>query len=321
MLQTALLAFFAVFVVIMAIYFWAVAVKESPAAELKRRLRQMAKEAKSDTMPEELRSDLLKETPPLESFISRIPFMKNLDKFVDQCGYKIKPSVFLLIILVIEAGSFVIAYVFRKSFLLSSFMTIGVFIGICVFLAEVWRRRKEKFTEQLPDALTMIARSLRAGHSLTSAIELVGNETPEPLGGLFKTAYEQQKLGLWIPQALSGMLQRLDSLDLRFFITVVTIHAETGGNLSEILDKLAATIRERLVLRRQVRVFSAQGRFSGYVLVALPIVAFFLLQYFMMPGYEDVFLNETKGQYILAYIAVSQIIGFLVIRKIINIRI
>ncbi len=321
MLQTALLAFFAVFVVIMAIYFWAVAVKESPAAELKRRLRQMAKESKSETMSEELRSDLLKETPPLESFINRIPFMKNLDKFVDQCGYKIKPSVFLLIILAIEAGSFVIAYVFRKSFLLSSFVTIGVFIGICVFLAEVWRRRKEKFTEQLPDALTMIARSLRAGHSLTSAIELVGNETPEPLGGLFKTAYEQQKLGLWIPQALSGMLQRLDSLDLRFFITVVAIHAETGGNLSEILDKLAATIRERLVLRRQVRVFSAQGRFSGYVLVALPIVAFFLLQYFMMPGYEDVFLNETKGQYILAYIAVSQIIGFLVIRKIINIRI
>jgi tight adherence protein B len=320
-LQTVLLAFFAVSVAIMAISFWLVAVRESPGAELKRRLRQMSKESKYESMPEGLRVELLKETPRFEKIINRIPFLKNLDKFIDQCGLKVRPDVFLLIVLLIEVGSFCVTFVFKRSFLFAAFVAAGVFIAACVYIVHARQRRMDLFTEQLPDALTMIARSLRAGHSLTSAVELVGNESPEPLGGLFKTAYEQQKLGLWIPHALAAMLPRVNSLDLRFFVTAVTVHAEAGGNLSEILDKLAATVRERLVLRRQVQVYSAQGRLSGYILVVLPIVAFFGLQYVMMPGYEDVFLNETKGHYMIGYALVSQFIGYLAIRSIINIRI
>jgi tight adherence protein B len=320
-LQIVILAFFAVSVAIMAISFWLIAMRESPAAELKRRLRQMSRESKYESMPEGLRVELLKETPRFEKIISRIPFLKHLDKFIDQCGFKVRPDIFLLIMLLIEAGSFSVTFVFKRSFLFAAFVAAGVFLGACVYIMNARQRRMDLFTEQLPDALTMIGRSLRAGHSLTSAIELVGNETREPLGGLFKTAFEQQKLGLWIPHALAAMLPRVNSLDLRFFVTAVAVHAETGGNLGEILDKLAATIRERLVLRRQVRVYSAQGRLSGYILVILPVVAFFGLQYVMMPGYEDVFLNETKGHYILAYALVSQFIGYLIIRNIIHIRI
>ncbi len=321
MLLTVFLAFFAVFVAVMAIYFWLTAVKESPAAELKRRLRRMSLDARYESIPEDLRAELLKEVTPFETFVSRIPFMKRLDVYLDQCGFKIQPLTFLLVIVLAVVLSFLVAFIFRHSLLFAAFVAACVLVGACVYVSNARKKRYSAFTEQLPDALTMIARSLRAGHSLTSAVELVGSETPEPLGGLFRAAYEQQKLGLRITDALGGMLQRMDSLDLRFFVTVITIHAESGGNLSEILDKLAATIRERIKLRRQVQVYTAQGRMSGYILVALPIFAFFFLQYVMLPGYEDVFIKETKGHYAIAYAMISQIIGFLFIRRIINIRI
>lgn len=321
MLQTVSLIFLAVFVVVMAIYLWLVAVKEAPAAELKRRLRRMSRDSKYEDMPEELRRELLKETPPLEGFVSRIPLVRDLDKLIDQCGFHIQPAHFLILALLIPGLSFVLAFIFRRSLLFATFVALSALLAMIIYVMAARKGRSDTFTEQLPDALTMIARSLRAGHSLTSAIELVATETPEPLGGLFKTAYEQQKLGLRMTDALGGMLHRMNSLDLRFFVMVIAIHADSGGNLAEILDKIAATIRERIKLRRQVRVYTAQGRLSGYILVVLPIVAFFGLQYIMMPGYEDVLLKETKGHYMLAYATISQIIGFLIIRRIINIRI
>lgn len=321
MLQTILLAFFAVFIVIMAIFILLAAFRESPAAELKRRLRRMSRDSRYESIPDELRRELLKETPPFERFVSRIPVVRNLDKLIDQCGFRIHPAHFAILTLLIVAGSFGITYIFRRSLLFAAFAALCALLGIVAYVVNARRRRSDAFTEQLPDALTMIARSLRAGHSLTSAVELVGSESAEPLGGLFKTAYEQQNLGLRMTDALAGMLQRMDSLDLRFFVMVIGIHAETGGNLAEILDKIAATIRERIKLRRQVRVYTAQGRLSGYILVALPVIAFFGLQYIMLPGYEDVLLKETNGRYLLAYAFVSQIIGFLFIKRIINIRI
>jgi tight adherence protein B len=182
------------------------------------------------------------------------------------------------------------------------------------------QRRYERFTEQLPDVLTMIARSIRAGHALSSSLELVGNESADPSGGLFKTAFEQQKLGLPVADTLMNMTERIDSLDLRFFVMVITINSEVGGNLAETLDKLAETIRERLKIRRQVKVYTAQGRLSGYLLAILPIVSFLLIN-FLIPGYEDVLTKEKPGQYILALAALMQLTGFLVIRKIVKIRI
>jgi len=166
----------------------------------------------------------------------------------------------------------------------------------------------------------MIARSLRAGHSFSSAIQLIGQEIPDPVGELFKTAYDQQQLGLRISDTLDNLNERMDSLDLRFFTTAIGINIEVGGNLSEILDNLSHTIRERLRIRRQIRVYTAQGRLSGYVLAALPIVTFVIFQ-FLLPSYERVMLTEDMGRYALMLAAFMQLIGFLFIRKIINIRI
>jgi len=321
MFKAVALSFIAVFILVMTAYLLLSNIRESTAAQLKRRLRRMARETKFATMPDDLRTELLKDTPSMEQLISRVPLLRNLDKLIDQCGLNMRPAILLVYMALSFICSFIVAYLFKGSLLFAAFVGLGVFATACIYVLNLRKRRSDLFAEQLPEALTMISRSLRAGHALSSAIELVGNETRDPLGGLFKTAYEQQKMGLRMTEALNGLLQRMDSLDLRFFITVIAINSETGGNLSEILDKLAETIRERLKLSRQVQVYTAQGRLSGYILTLLPIVAFFALQYIFLPGYETVFLTEKNGQLILAYAIISQFIGYMLIKRIINIRI
>ena len=142
----------------------------------------------------------------------------------------------------------------------------------------------------------------------------------DPAGGLFRTVYEQQKLGVRINEALTMMLDKMESLDLRFFVTIININNEVGGNLAEILEKLADTIRARLQIRRQVSVYTAQGRLSGYILAVLPVVTFAGL-YVLLPGYLDVFFKDPRAKIILAGAVSAEVVGFFVIRRIIDIRI
>jgi tight adherence protein B len=318
-ITAVIMTFGAVFLGILAAFFAVTAARQSPAAELKRRLRRLA-ERDSDGGGVAIATDLLKEISPAERFLIRLPLLGNLQRLVAQSGLHIKGSSFLLLIAAASFAGFAVMLALKKNLLLATLAAVMVTGVLVLFLQHLRQKREHKFTEQLPDALTMIGRSLRAGHSFTSAIELVGQELAEPAGGLFKTAYEQQKLGMRITDAIAMLQDRIESLDLRFFVTIVNINYEVGGNLAEILDKLADTIRSRLQLRRQVRVFTAQGRLSGYILAIMPVATFVML-YMMLPGYVDVLYKETKGQYILAAALCMEATGFLIIRKIIDIRI
>jgi tight adherence protein B len=306
--------------IFLAIFLGFSAYKESPKAELKRRLQHMAKNSSDQGMPEDLRSEIIREIPPLDRILASLPFTRNLDKKLDYAGLKITVSRFLLIPIGLAVVVFVLTMILAKSILIA--LTVAILVSLIPFgfLHFKIQQRLEKFTELFPDALTMVARSLRAGHSFTSAIQLVGQEVSDPVGGLFKTAYEQQLLGLRITETLQNLNERIESLDLRFFTTAVAINTDVGGNLAEILDSLAQTIRERLKIRRQVKVYTAQGRMSGYVLGALPIVTFIIFN-ILNPTYESVLYKETTGRYVLLFAVVMQLIGFLVIRKIIKIRI
>lgn len=320
MIAVVILTFIAVFLMVCAIFFAITTARESSAIVLKRRLRRMASSSSDLNMPDDLRTEIIKETPPLDRLFSRFPALQNVERLLDHAGLKITLTNFLLYSFVATVAMFAIVYVLSRKYFLATGFSVVTIVGIFLFLFYLKNKRLDKFTEQLPEALNMMSRSLRSGHSLTSAVELVGDEIAEPAKELFKTAYEQQKLGLRITDALINMVDRIDCVDLRFFTTAVSINSEVGGNLAEILDKLAETIRERLKIKRQVRVFTAQGRMSGYVLGALPIVTFLIFN-MIMPGYEDVLIKEREGQYILGYAIVSQLMGFLIIRKIINIRI
>jgi tight adherence protein B len=287
---------------------------------LKKRLRRMAMRGDDAAIPEELKSEIIREIPPFERLLAKLPLIGNIDRNLDQAGLKTTPTQFALYTLLSMVLGFCAGYVVMKSLLFACAVPIAVVLAVVVLLGQLKRRREEKFTEQMPDVLAMLSRSLRAGHSMNSAIELVGKEVADPAGELFKIAYEQQKLGLRILDTLANMTLRIESLDLRFFVTSISIHSEVGGNLAEVLDKLAETIRERLKIKRQVRVITAQGRLSGYVLGALPMVVF-LGMTVLLPGYEEQLFKEKLGNYMLAGALSLQIIGFIVIRKIINIRI
>ena len=311
--------FLTVFCILVAVYLGVTGVQSSPKSELKRRLRNMAKQ---DTlgMPAQLRSEITRETAPADRVLSRLPFTRNLDQKLDHAGLQLTASAFVLSSAGLAlAGAAVTAYL-THSALFSLLAALASAVLAFGFLRFKTMQRTEKFTELFPDALTMIARSLRAGHSFNTAVQLVGQEIADPVGELFKVAYDQQQLGLRISDSLGNLNERVDSLDLRFFTTVVSIHTDIGGNLSEILDKLAVTIRERLRIRRQVQVYTAQGRMSGYVLGALPIIAYVCFNV-LNPGYESALIKDPMGISILLVAAGMQLLGLLVIRNIIKIQI
>ena len=319
LLPIAALVFLCVFCFFIAIYMAMVARNASPKAELKRRLQRMARSGAKE-LPAELRAEITREVKPADRLFARLPVTRNLDKKLDHAGLKITVSVFVMIALALATACAAVAIMVTKSALLGLSAAAAMLLCADVFLKFKIEQRKEKFTELFPDALSMISRSLRAGHSFTSTIQLVGMEMPSPIGELFKMAYDQQFLGLRMADTLTNLNERIDSLDLRFFTTVIGINSEIGGNLSEVLDKLAVTIRERIRIRRQVQVYTAQGRMSGYVVGVLPIVAFVAFN-FLNADYESALFKEPMGIYVLVFAACLQLLGLLVIRNIIKIKI
>jgi tight adherence protein B len=179
--------------------------------------------------------------------------------------------------------------------------------------------RMRKFEEQLPDAIDLIGRAIRAGHPLHAGFKMVADETPAPMATEFRQVFEEQRFGLAFEDSMYAFADRVKLVDTRIFVTAVMIHRQVGGNLAEVLDNLAYVIRERFKLRRQLRVITAQGRLSGYVLAVLPIavgVAIYLLN----PEYMMVLFTKTLGRFMLIAAATLQILGYLWIRKIVDIE-
>lgn len=316
MIATVLLIFAAVTLGTFALFFAGQALRDS--ARLRRRLRQVSEH--SAGFAAESTVGLMREVSPSDRWLARLPLARAVRSHVELSGVNITPLGLVLSSCAAAGAGFVAALLWKGTLIAAVPAALLLASLPCLHLERRKRQRRALFAEQLPDALTMVARSLKAGHSLSSAVELIGQELPEPAGSLFKTAYEQQKLGVRVADALRSLRGKVNSMDFNFFVTIIRINSETGGNLAEILEKLAETIRSRLQIRRQVQVYTAEGRLSGYVLVAMPVVVFFLFT-MLSPGYMDVFFTEPLCQAILGLAAVGQVVGFLFIRKIVDIRI
>lgn len=193
------------------------------------------------------------------------------------------------------------------------------------FLPLLWMslRRKsrfKKFAKQLPDAMELVARALRSGHSLSSGLHVVVEEMPNPVSHEFNLAYEQQNLGVPIETALKSMLKRMPNLDLKFFVTAVAIQRQSGGDLAEILDKIGYVIRERFKILGTVQALTGEGRLSGIVLMAMPIVIFFAV-YYLNPDYVMLLFTTDMGKKMIAGGIVMQVLGAIAINKIIDIKV
>jgi tight adherence protein B len=180
-------------------------------------------------------------------------------------------------------------------------------------------QRLLKFEEQFPEAIDLLSRALRAGHAITTGLSMVAEELPAPIGPEFQTLYDQQNFGLPISQALKNFADRVVILDARFFVTAVLTQRESGGNLSEVLDNLASIIRDRFKVKRQVRVISAHGRITGWVLSAMPVS---LGLFFAMTNPEKyaTFYRDPLGMQMIFGALLMQLIGVFVIKKIVNIE-
>ena len=198
----------------------------------------------------------------------------------------------------------------------------GITFFFVPFVWLLWKRssRLNKFASQLPDAMELIARALRAGHSLAAGMHVVGEEMPLPIATEFNRVYEEQNLGISIDDSLRNLCERIPNLDLRFFVTSVLIQRQTGGDLAEILDKIGHIIRERYVILGMVKSLTAEGRLSGIILIALPFGLFLMMLNIKYDYIEKLWTNELGIKMSVAAL-IMQLVGALVIRKIVNIKV
>ena len=180
--------------------------------------------------------------------------------------------------------------------------------------------RINKFEEHFPEALDLLSRAVRAGHAFSAGMKMVADELGDPVGPEFRKAFDEQNYGLPLKESLNSLADRIPLLDVRFFATAVLIQRETGGNLAEILDNLANVVRERFKIRRQVRVHTAHGRFTGYVLMALPGFLSVALM-FINPEHMNLLFEEPVGQMMIVACIIMQAIGFIWIKQIVKIEV
>lgn len=240
--------------------------------------------------------------------------------FLEQADCPIKPQALVGALAGCATGGVVIALAAQAP---APLLPLAAIVGGLLPLGWLWWRRRSRFksfAKQLPDALELIGRALRSGHSLASGLHVVVEEMPVPVSEEFSRAYEEQNLGIPIEQALKNMLKRMPNLDLKFFVTAVAIQRQAGGDLAEILDKISYIIRERFKIMGQVQALTGEGRISGVVLMGLPI-ALFVAVYYLNPEYVMLLFTKETGRQMIGGAAFLQVLGAICIKKIVNIKI
>jgi tight adherence protein B len=243
-----------------------------------------------------------------------------LRSLLEQAGLRLDPTKFLLIAGGLGGmGALGCMLMFRH---VPAAVATGLFLATLPFIFVFVKRRLRlnAFTKQLPDALDLIGRALRAGHSLAAGFNMVAEEMGDPIGTEFERVYESQNLGIPLDEALEDMTRRVPNVDLRFFATAIILQRQTGGDLAEILDKIGYLIRERFKIWGQIKALTGEGRLSGIILLALP-PALAGVMYKLNPDYLMLLFRDPMGKQMLASALVMQVIGALVIRKIVNIKV
>jgi tight adherence protein B len=258
--------------------------------------------------------------PALDRLALGTSYGSWLARLIDQSGAKTGVSTILLASIALGAAlAFLVAALLREPWGMVPGFALGSAIPFLVLMRKRTLRLR-RFEEQFPEALDTLSRAIKAGHAFTTAMGMVADEAPDPIGPEFRKTFDEQNFGLPLKDALGNLAVRAALLDVRFFVTAVLIQRETGGNLSEILENLAYVVRERFKILRQVRVYTAHGRMTGYVLLALPAALAVALK-FINPEHIDLLFTERMGRMMLVGVAVMQTIGYLWIRKIVSIEV
>jgi tight adherence protein B len=309
--------------VVFALFYGATGLPETVARrQMQGRIDELVRPGGGD---ETATGDLIKgdasgPVPVLDKLVGQTARGLSLAKWIEQSGVKTTVSGVLVVSAGLAVGGFLVGAMLTTLGLVR--LAIAAICAAVPFIVlRVKRQRRfAKFEEQFPEALDLISRALKAGHAFATGLKMAADELEEPVGPEFRKTFDEQNFGLPLKDSLMNLMERIPSLDVRFFVTAVLIQRDTGGNLAEILENLASVVRERFKILRQVRVYTAHGRFTGWVLLALPAALAVVLS-FINPDHMNLLFRERLGQTLLGVAAVMQFIGYMWIRQIIKIEV
>ena len=317
----------AIFAVLMVVTFGIVLLVLRPTVKEKSiegRLESVARdtdgEVPTEETPDIVKRANLSDIPLLEVLLRQVAPAKRLQNYLSQAdldwsvGRVVSGTVFLLVVVPFVLGFFIPNLVLQ---LLGGCIAAA---SIYIFIYVKRSMRFDRFNELLPEAIDLLTRALKAGHSINAAIEMVAREVPEPVGGEFRRTFEEQNFGLPMREAMTNFASRIPIPDLQFLITAILVQKETGGNLVEILEKTANVLRERLRLKGQLAIYTAQGKLTGWILGGLPFFLFVGLS-IVNPDYGKILINDPFGRKLIYTGLVMMAIGAYVIRKIVDVKV
>ena len=293
----------------------------SPEAQIGRRVEEFSNiytQQSESATPYIVRDQSLSNIPALNLLLGKLSITTKLERLLMQANSNWTVGKLILYSVALAILGFLLSLKMNSYLLKAVFIFgLGSIPVLQVYIQKT--NRLKAFIRAFPDSIDMMASAIRAGHAFNQAMQLVGNEAPDPVGTEFKRTYEQYNLGLNLKDVLLEMTERVDSLDLKLFVTAILLQKETGGNLTEILDKISYTIRERFKLIGQIKTFTAQGRMSAAILGTLP-AAFVLIISGINPGYLTPLFHDPLGHNLIVIAVFLQIVGYSIIHRIVKIK-
>lgn len=313
------LAFAATVLLLEGLYLLWNAHKSPEAKKIEQRLHGLAAGAAASGETTIIKQRLLNEADTLQKMLLTAPRLRQLDRMMEQSGLQMTVARLLLITLATATGSYLLAVIMLPAPIAALVAAAAASLPII----HVQRRRAQrlrKLERQLPDALDLIGRALRAGHAFATGLQMAGEEMAEPIAGEFRLTHEEVNFGVSLQQALMNMAARTPSTDLRYFVVAVLIQRETGGNLTEVLGNLAALMRERFKLLEKVRVLASEGKLSAWILAILPFAVAGVIN-LVNPGFLRVLWTDPVGLKMLGAALTMMGLGALWMRRIIRIHV
>lgn len=295
-------------------------------SQRKKQVKSMLRTVEGKT-PEEAETKILLEPDENDAFVSRavsrLNWAKSIESTLQQSGLNWSVTRLLITTIIFAGAGLLLGWRFNVlAFSFLSLPALAIVLGCAPYVYVRYKRRQRfaEFEEQFPEALDFLARSMRAGHAFSISLEMLGDESPDPLGLEFRNLFNEQNLGAPLDVALANMERRLPLVDVRFFISSILLQKQTGGNLSEILTRLAYVIRERFRLKGQVKAASAHGRLTAAILTLMPL-ALMIGLFLVAPGYLEGMAKDPDGKWLILAAILGQIVGYYFIRKIIRIKV
>ncbi|WP_432473195.1 type II secretion system F family protein [Amphritea sp. HPY] len=312
------MVFVAVFLLMMGLAVPVFGESQKTRSRLRKRIKEMAPEADANAITVLLRKKYLNSLSPLERSLESLPGMETLSDTIEKAGYNIRAYQLVLWIQLIAIIAMGLCWLLTRSGTMVAIIGL-LTVAIPIFkIIHAKRQRIALFEEQLPDAIDVMKRAVKAGHPFSEALHLVGDEMDGPVAHEFKLTFADLNYGNDLRRAMLGLLARVPSVTVMVLVSSILIQKDTGGNLAEILEQIARVIRSRFKFQRRVKTLSAEGRLSAWILVLVPFVLFIAISV-TNPGYLPMLLKDPTGIQLVIAASVAMVIGIFWIRKILRV--